>query len=304
MDAGVILSGNCIPYLTGFIPTMGEHFVSCESSAVLFMNTLWGACGNGDGIEASFCAAVCGRTPLAGMHLAENRVGTHQVEIQTAPATVHDWDLLGYAVGSRLPAHSVPVMVGDFQRPNTIGLKAFFAALACAAGTEMAHFVGLTPEAPTWELAFGGHQPRGDLIISLREVDATRADLTPHPAEPIDYVTLGCPHYHADELRKIAEYLDGRRIHADTRVDVWTTGPMKHMADRAGHTAIIEKAGARVVTGSCPSSRGYPDGVRTVAYDSAKQRHSAEQETDARKFYGSHQVCLASAISGRWEGGS
>jgi len=38
VDAGVILSGNCIPYLTGFVPVMGEHFVSCESSAVLFVN--------------------------------------------------------------------------------------------------------------------------------------------------------------------------------------------------------------------------------------------------------------------------
>lgn len=304
VDAGVILSGNCIPYLTGFIPTMGEHFVSCESSAVLFMNSLWGACGNGDGIEASFCAAVCGRTPLAGMHLPANRIGNHLVEIRTAPATIHDWDLLGYAIGSRLPAHAVPVVVGDFERPNSIQLKAFFAALACAAGTEMAHFVGMTPEAPTWEAAFGGRQPRGDLIIAPREIQVTLADLNPHPAQKIDYVTLGCPHYHADELRKIAAFLDGRRIHRDIRVDVWTTGPMKQMADRAGHTAIIETAGARVVTGSCPSTRGYPDGVRTVAYDSAKQRHSAEQESDALKFYASRQVCLETALSGKWEGGS
>ena len=41
VDAGVVLSGNCIPYFTGFIPLYGDHFVSCESSAVLFMNALW-----------------------------------------------------------------------------------------------------------------------------------------------------------------------------------------------------------------------------------------------------------------------
>ncbi len=303
VDAGVILSGNCIPYLTGFIPAMGEHFVSCESSAVLFMNSLWGACGNGDGIEASFCAAVCGRTPAAGMHLPQNRFGTHQVEIAAAPRSVHDWDLLGYSIGSRLPAHSVPVIVGDFARPNTIQLKAFFAALACAAGTEMAHFVGMTPEAPTRAAAFGGRPASGDLRVGPREMVATLEALNPHPGQPIDYVTLGCPHYHIDELRKIAHFLAGRRFHAHTRVDIWTTGPMKYMADRAGYTATIEAAGGRVLTGSCPSTRGYPDGVRTVAYDSVKQRHSAEQETDAVKFYGSRQVCLASALSGRWEGG-
>jgi predicted aconitase len=36
INAGVVLSGNCILYMTGFIPAMGEHYVSCESSAVLF----------------------------------------------------------------------------------------------------------------------------------------------------------------------------------------------------------------------------------------------------------------------------
>ncbi|MCG8617417.1 MAG: aconitase X catalytic domain-containing protein, partial [Desulfobacterales bacterium] len=107
VDAGVILSGNCIPYLTGFVPVMGEHFVSCESSAVLFMNSLWGAMGNGDGIEASFCAAVCGRTPVSGMHSKKNRAGTIEVKIGTAPATLHDWDMLGYALGGMLPPHAV-----------------------------------------------------------------------------------------------------------------------------------------------------------------------------------------------------
>ena len=47
----------------------------------------------------------------------------------------------------RLPPHAVPVLIGDFPRPNSIQLKAFFAALACTAGTELCHIVGLTPEA-------------------------------------------------------------------------------------------------------------------------------------------------------------
>ena len=103
VDSGVVLSGTCVPYLLGFIPLAGEHFVSCESSAVLFLNSLWGACGNGDGIEASFCAAVCGYTPLWGKHLPENRKATHVVEIQSRPESVHDWDGLGHAVGMKLP---------------------------------------------------------------------------------------------------------------------------------------------------------------------------------------------------------
>lgn len=116
--------------------------MSCESSAVLFMNSLWGARGNGDGIEASFCAAVCGRTPKSGMHVRENRVATIEVRIDARPSTLFDWDRLGYAMGSYLPPHAIPVLTGDFPKPDSIVLKTFFASLACSAGTEMCCFPG------------------------------------------------------------------------------------------------------------------------------------------------------------------
>ena len=302
VDAGVVLSGTCVPYLTGFIPVTGEHFVSCESSAVLLMNALWGACGNGDGIEASFCAAVCGRTPLWGMHRLQGRLGNVRVDVHCAPGTIHDWDLLGYAVGRKLPPLAVPVISGAALKANSIQLKSFFASLACAAGTEMAHIVGITPEAPTPEAALGPTQVLETIAITERDLDAALASLNGGDKQPIDYISLGCPHYHIEEIRRIARFLEGRRIHADTRVDLWTAGPIKYMADRCGYTAVIEAAGARLLTGSCPSTRGYPSGVRTAAYDSAKQRMSAAQETDARLYYGSLEQCLQTAVSGVWEG--
>ena len=302
VDAGVVLSGTCVPYLLGFIPLAGEHFVSCESSAVLFINSLWGGCGNGDGIEASFCAAVCGYTPLWGLHLPQNRKATHVVEIRSQPESVHDWDALGHAVGIALSPMAVPVLTGDFPRPDAIRLKAFFSSLACAAGTEMCHIEGLTPEAATIEQALGGRAPDTPISVDRSAVAESLKQLNGHLRDRIDYISLGCPHYHIDELRRIAEFLDGRRIHADTRVHIWTAGPFKHMADRCGYTATIEQAGARLLTGSCPSTRGYPKGVRTAAYDSAKQRMSAAQETDARLYYGSLEQCLQTALSGVWEG--
>lgn len=302
VDAGVVLSGNCIPYLTGFIPMAGEHFVSCESSAVLFINSVWAGRGNGDGIEASFCAAVCGRTPYWGKHLPDNRQATMVVDIQSAPESIHDWDALGHTVGSRLPAHSVPVLTGNFAKPNAIQLKSFFASLACAAGTELCHIAGLTPEAPSMEKALNGKTNADRFAITGAHVEEAISSLNPNERQQIDYISLGCPHYHIDEIRRIAAYLDGRQINHHTTVHIWTAGTIKYQADRCGYTDTIERAGARILTGSCPSSRGYPAGVRTVAYDSAKQRKSAEQETGAKLFYGSRQQCLDSAISGSWEG--
>ena len=302
--AGVVLGGSCIPYLSGFVPLMGEHFVSCESSAVLFMNSMWGARGNGDGIEASFCGAICGRTPLAGKHLPANRKGTVVIELTTTPASIHDWDVLGHTIGTRLRPHAVPVLSGNFPRPNTIQLKSFFAALACSAGTEMCHLVGISPEAPDLVTAMAKAGSHEKLVISDGDVRATVSLLNGHERQKIDYITLGCPHYHIDELRRIAVFLDGKTVHPDTRVDIWTTGHFKYMAERCGYAQIIAKAGAHLLTGSCPSSRGYAGKYATVAYDSAKQRYAANQETEAKLYYGSRQECLASAISGYWEGRS
>lgn len=302
VDAGVVLSGTCVPYLLGFLPLAGEHFVSTESSAVLFLNSMLGACGNGDGIEASFCAAVCGYTPLWGNHLPENRRATHVVEIDSNPRSVHDWDLLGCAVGGQLPPMAVPLVRGPFARPDAIRLKAFFAALACAAGTEICHIAGLTPEAGAAAVQPAGGAAPDPIRVTQADAAEALAGLNRHRREAIDYISLGCPHYHIEELRRVAGFLDGRRIHPDTRVDIWTAGPFKYMADRCGYTASIEKAGARLLTGSCPSTRGYPEGVRTAAYDSAKQRMSAAQETDARLYYGSLEQCLQTAVSGVWEG--
>ena len=78
---GVNLLGSCVPYMMGFIPFKGEHYVSSESHAVVLMNSLWGSCGNADGLEAGFWSAVCGRTPKWGNHIIENRKGTHLFNI-------------------------------------------------------------------------------------------------------------------------------------------------------------------------------------------------------------------------------
>jgi predicted aconitase len=300
--SGVALSGNCIPYLTGFLPLRGEHFVSCESSAVLFMNSMWGAMGNGDGIQASFCSAVCGRTPKHGLHLAENRTASSLVRVNLQPESLHDWDLLGYTIGSQLPQMAIPVLVGDFKRPGAIELKSFFSALACAAGTEMCHITGLTPEGLTLEQALGGKQPGLTIEVDRASMNEALERLNGNPRQKIDYISLGCPHYHIDQIRGIAGYMEGKKVAQDTLVHMWTTGSIKYTARRSGYLDILEKAGIQVLTGSCPSTRGYPEGIGSVAFDAAKQRMSSAQETDADLYYGSLRQCLDTALSGFWEG--
>ncbi len=300
---GVNLTGTCVPYLCGFVPLRGEHFVSSESHAVTLMNSLWGAAGNADGLEAGFWAAACGRIPKWGNHIAENRKGTHVFNICCTMKSSRDWDLLGYTIGRFLPTHSIPVITGLSDRPDIVKLKYFFAAMATTAGPEMCHIVGITPEATQIEAALGGEKPKAIRDISSIDIEKSYDILNSKQQNgKLDYVSLGCPHYSIEELRKIAKLLRGKKIAKNTILHIWTAGPIKETADRSGYTKDIEASGAHLLTSTCPLLSGkMPKGCQTAAFDSAKQAHYLKAEGKANICYGTMEKCIQSAISGKWE---
>ena len=303
-DRGVNMVGTCVPYMCGFIPLRGEHYVSSESHAVTLMNSLWSACGNSDGLEAGFWAAACGRTPKWGNHIMENRKGTHVFNVKCRIKSSMDWDLLGYSIGRKLPTHAVPVVNGLQDRPNIFNIKYFFAAMATTAGPEMCHLVGISPEAVTLDMALGGNEPQAVIEITGEDLKESWAILNGYKTgkRPIDYISLGCPHYSIEELRKIAGLLENRKIADHTVLHVWTAPPIKETADRCGYTKIIEESGAVMLTGSCPLTSGkMPEGARNIGFDSAKQAHYIAPGAEADVFYGSLEDCLESAVSGYWE---
>jgi predicted aconitase len=171
---GVSLAITCVPYLAGFAPLPGEHFVSSESHAVFLMNSLWGARGQADGVEAGFWAAVCGKTPYWGLHDPANRKGNLIIRVDCDLATVHDWDLLGHAAGLRIPPLTVPIFVG-FPRPDIHKLKSCAASMATTSGTELAHFVGLTPEAPDLEAALAPGTSKEEIVVRRGDLEDSRA---------------------------------------------------------------------------------------------------------------------------------
>ncbi|MGL4606596.1 MAG: aconitase X [Eubacteriaceae bacterium] len=304
-DQGVNLIGTCVPYMCGFIPLRGEHYVTSESHAVTLMNSLWSACGNSDGLEAGFWSAACGRTPKWGNHIMENRLGTHVYEIKCEIKSSQDWDLLGYTIGRKLPTHGIPVLDGLKNRPTIFNIKYFFAAMATTSGPEMCHLVGITPEAITLEMALGGKKPidkisitKDDLIESLKILNGNGK----LPSTKIDYISLGCPHYSIEELRYIANSLKGKKVNKEVALQIWTAAPIKETADRCGYTKIMEEAGAIVLTSSCPLTSGVmPPNTKTVAFDSAKQAHYIAPGGEVEVYYGSLEKCIASAVSGNWE---
>jgi len=96
---GINMLATCTPYQVGNVPVKGEHCAWMESSAVVYCNAVLGARTNTEGKESTGAAALTGRIPYWGYHIAENRRGTHLVDVDVAVDDIMDWGLLGYWLG-------------------------------------------------------------------------------------------------------------------------------------------------------------------------------------------------------------
>jgi len=301
-ESGVSIANSCTPYFTGWIPVMGEHFVTTESSNVLMCNSVFGARGNSDGLEAAVWSAVCGRTPKWGRHVSKNRFGTHVFNIECKAEVETDWDIIGYTIGRMLPFGAIPIISGNFPRPDIVKLKQCFAALATTSGAEICHIVGITPEAPTLEAALGGKEPIKTFTVTQEDYDVSFSKVCDKGSGLVQLVSLGCPHYSLQEIKQAANYLQNNRVAPETKLLIWTDLSIKAMADASGYTKMIEDAGAWLVTSSCPLNvRKCCEGADGMVFDSAKQAHYLRSESGARIYFGDKYRCIDAAISGRWE---
>jgi hypothetical protein len=300
---GIEAANTCTPYQVGNEPAFGEHCAWMESSAVVYCNSVLGARTNTEGRESVGAAMLTARIPYWGYHIAENRRGTHGVVLDVALDSIADWGLFGYWLGDRVQER-VPVVEGVRVKPDLERLKHFGAAASSSGGVEMFHLVGITPEAPTADAAFGGLAPIDTWVYGATERRATheRINATARDAK-VDYVMLGCPHYTLAQLREAARLLAGRRVHADCALWIFTPRAIKAQADADGTTAAIETAGGQVMTDSCSAmSRATPKGARVVALDSAKQAHYLPAILGVQAWFGSTADCIEAACSGRWPG--
>ena len=250
--AGVHMAGTCCSYLAGFIPLMGEHYVCTESHTIIFMNSVWGACANADGIAASFCSAMCGRTAFWGNHVPAQRAANMRVNIEARIDTIHDWDCLGFHLGKISPAYAIPFLTFSHPiSPDMDKLRSAFAAMATSGGIELCHIDGLTPEAQNERSAFGGQSPQWDINITQQDLDDVRQFLCDTGEGGLDYIHLGCPHYSLEQIARCVQLLDNRKINDNVALHIWTAPSVKYLADINGFTRALEDAGAHLFAGSC-----------------------------------------------------
>lgn len=302
-DLGVNVLATCTPYQVGNLPARDEHCAWMESSAVVYCNSVLGARTNCEGTASTGAASLTGKIPYWGNHLPQNRFGTHHIEAQVPLQGFQDWGLFGYFVGDAVQENR-PVVTGQWSAPQDEDLKHFGAATASSGGVEIYHIPGLTPEAPTLEAAFGGSRIPEPIVYGERERRLMYETLNNQgESEEVDFILLGCPHASLDQVARAARALEGRTLHGDTELWIMTPRALRTEADQLGYTEIIQRAGGKVLTDSCPAmSKTAPDGTRVFATDSAKQAHYLPAILGIEAWFGTLEECVDAAITGQWRG--
>ncbi len=301
---GANTCNTCIPYLTGNTPRFGEHMAWGESSAVVFANSVCGARTNREGGPSGLASALTGRTPEYGFHLKENRYGKFLIKVEVPLNDMTDYGTLGYFAG-KIAGQDTPVFTGIPTTPTLEELKALSAALAASGAVSMFHAVGVTPEAPTLEEAFGGGQPEKVLVFGQAEKEQAEAALNKEPSDHVDWILVGCPNASVQEIREVAEALEGKKVHKDITLWVTTAGAMYAMAERMGYIKTIEDAGGVVVRETCPflaRSRviAPTKGYKTLTTNSAKMAFYAPGQFGLPTHYGNLQRVMNAAVAGVW----
>jgi len=302
-DRGIEILKTCTPYLAGNVPKLGEHCAWMESSAVVYCNSMLGARTNTEGRESTSAAMLTGKIPYWGLHVDTCRRGTHRITVDVAVDSIVDWGLLGYYVGD-VVQERIPVVCGLSNAPDLVRFKHFGAAAASSGGVELAHLVGITPEAPTEEAAFGGNRPVEELRYGAAERRAAYERLNANANDPnVDFVMLGCPHAAFEQIEEACRLLDGRRIRESCRLWIFTSRAVKQRADAAGLTEIVRKAGGVLLTDTCSAiANAVPPGTKVAALDSAKQAHYLPAMTGIQAWFGSTADCIRAALTGRFDG--
>jgi len=280
---GVIPTCTCTPYFVGNLPRFGQHIAWAESSAVCFANSVIGARTNREGGPSALAAALTGKTPAYGLHLAENRRPRAAVHVAHALRDETEFGALG-VVAARKVGGAIPLFTG-IPDPPVDALKALSASLATYGGTGMFHVEGVTPDpvdAP----------PPESVGISGREIREAVEGLS--DCTEVDFVSVGCPHVSLSELGRIARRLRGKRVKVETWIHL--ARPLKKTADMMGYTGIIEGAGARLACDTCMVVAPLKGRFRGLATNSAKSVYYGRAKNGFRVAFRTLDACMDLAV--------
>lgn len=250
-DMRVATTDTCINYQTVYQPKVGEHVAWGDTGTVIYANSVLGARSNFEGGKSSFAAALTGRTPAYGFHLDAARRGTLRVQVDARMDDLADWGALGKIVGHPHQDYfAVPVFDGVARMPESDALKHLGASLASYGSMAMFHMVGITPEAPTLEAAFGGAVPEETLVVDDAAIEAVYAAYRYREGNS-NIVVFSGPQQSLFEVQRLAELFQGRRVAPGMSAVLTTNHAIYSDAKRLGYVDTLEAAGVTLLQGVC-----------------------------------------------------
>lgn len=306
---GITPTYSCHHYLVGNVPRFGDHIAWASSGSQVYANSVIGARSNRDGDHVALAAAITGVIPEWGMHLKENRTGQVLVDtgrLNLQEFTTADYQALGWHIG-KFVGERIPVFVNLPPDIDIQQLKGILYTLTVTGATGLVHLVGITPEAPTIEAAFGGTaRPLARISVEQRDVENAYKDISSSSHDKVDLVIFGCPQCSIQEVQEIAELLEGKKIHPDTELWICTSNWVKTLSKRMGILDSIREAGGRIVAdvGAADGPHLYlrERGIRVLAINSARGSYYSHNIFGMDTWFGSTQACVQAALTGKWGG--
>ena len=304
---GCIPTWTCAPYQGYLTPRFGQQIAWGESNAIAYANSVLGARTERYGDFMDICAAITGRVPKHGLHLAENRRGQILLQLKDFEPELLRGDIfypvLGHLLGP-LAGEKIPVIEGLNADATDDQLKALCAAAASSGAVALFHAVGLTPEAATREDAFQGAEPERIIDVRRADWDAALADLsTAEEGAKLDLVVLGCPHFSFAEFRRLAECIraeGGRARHPGVGFLVITSQQAHSLLLRSDLLDELTAFGVEITLDTCvfhtPMVRAH---TKVIMTNSGKCAYYAPGELDVQVAFGGLADCVRSAAEGR-----
>ncbi|OZI34896.1 aconitase subunit 1 [Bordetella genomosp. 10] len=304
LELGCESTFTCAPYQLKHRPRFGQQIAWAESNAIVFANSVLGARTNRYGDFIDLCAALTGRAPYCGLHLAENRLGQYLFQVDDFPTDPDGRDIWYAALGLWVGRHAgarIPVIEGLPPDTREDELKALGAAAASSGAIALFHAVGLTPEAGSLAQALGNRPPSQRMAVTGADLRAMRYSLNQAPpGAPLAAVSVGTPHFSLDECARLEALLARQPAPLLTDFYVNTSRYILWDMEANGLAARLRQAGVQFVTDTCTYLTPIMRDTRGVVMtNSGKWAHYAPANIGVQVAYGSLRDCIRSACLGK-----
>jgi predicted aconitase len=305
---GALPTYTCMPY-SYYDFRMGEHLAFTDSQVVPLVNSWFGAMTNMETPASAIASAITGKTPKYGMHLWENRFGDALIEVKP-DLEAERFDRADYAAlafwAGRILVDGLPIIpvYAGLSPGMTIGeAKNMCLAHTWSSDSTIFHILGVTPEARSFDSAFGRKKPKATYYFGKNELADAYEGLSSAETRSVDVVCLGCPHCTIEELQEIAQLLQGQRVHCETQLWIGVGRVVLELATRMGVAQIIEKAGGLLISDACATfNPAIALGARVVATNAgAFYTLPVITQGKASVWFGRTTDCIHAAVVGRWE---